>query len=229
MRITINERKHAALSRQTVKLNALTSSPHAPQPCHHGYAPLPNWRPTRTTNTHFSATNSPTPIRHGQPNSSTHWHHNPPHHNPHFTTINPFPHQHGPHTPPPTPNRPTLQPHSNPSGQADSAHQTENSLKLPVVGSQHTESEILPGAAVQQRNGKDTPMACQRASFLNTFRRGSQRADVALAGRHRRALLRWDVPRIGGPDRRTLGGQYRANRLAGRTPSARCTPGRGRK
>jgi hypothetical protein len=129
----------------------------------------------------------------------------------------------------PTPNRPALQPHSNPSGQADSAHQTENSLKLPVVGSQHTESEILPGAAVQQRNSKDTPMACQRASFLNTFRRGSQRADVALAGRHRRALLRWDVPRIGGPDRRTLGGQYRANRLAGRTPSARCTPGRGRK
>src|SRR4029077_15731315 len=54
MRITINERKHAALSRQTVKLNALTSSQHAPQPCHHGYAPLPNWRPTRTTNTHFS-------------------------------------------------------------------------------------------------------------------------------------------------------------------------------
>jgi len=28
MRITINERKHAALSRQAVKLNALTSSPH---------------------------------------------------------------------------------------------------------------------------------------------------------------------------------------------------------
>ena len=151
------------------------------------------------------------------------------HHKPNFTTTNPFPHQHGAHNPPPTPNRPTLQPHSNPSGQADSAHQTENSLKLPVVGSQHTESEILPGAAVQQRNGKDTPMACQRASFLNTFRRGSQRADVALAGRHRRALLRWDVPRIGGPDRRTLGGQYRANRLAGRTPSARCTRGRGRK
>jgi hypothetical protein len=55
MRITINVRKHAALSRQTVKLNALTSSPHAPQPCHHGYVPLPNWRPTRTTSTHFPA------------------------------------------------------------------------------------------------------------------------------------------------------------------------------
>ena len=53
MKITIGEWKHAALSRQTVKLNALTSSPHAPQPCHHGYAPLPNWRPTRTTSTHF--------------------------------------------------------------------------------------------------------------------------------------------------------------------------------
>src|ERR1700726_1385414 len=66
MRITINERKHAALSRQTVKLNALTSSPHAPQPCHHGYAPLPNWRPTHTTNTHFSGyqfTHSNPPLR----------------------------------------------------------------------------------------------------------------------------------------------------------------------
>ena len=152
----------------------------------------------------------------------------------HTTTHTSQPPIHSPtstaaHTPPPTPNRPTLQPHSSPSGQADSAHKTENSLKLPVVGSQHTESEILPGAAVQQRNSKDTPMMCQRASFLNTFRRGSQRADVALAGRHRRALLWWDVPRIGGPDRRTLGGQYRANRSAGRTPSARCTPGRGRK
>jgi hypothetical protein len=30
MRITIDGRKHAALSRQTVKLNELTSSPHAP-------------------------------------------------------------------------------------------------------------------------------------------------------------------------------------------------------
>ena len=209
MRITINESERAALSRQTVKLNALTSSPHAPQPCHHGYAPLPNWRPTRTTNTHFSDyqfTHANPPLRATpnlipQPTGTT-----PPHTNPHFTTTNPFPHQHGAYTPPPTPNRPTLQRHSNPSRQADSAHQTENSLKLPVVGSQHAEPEILPEAAVQQRNGKDTPMACQRASFLNTLRRGSQRADVALAGRHRRALLRWDVPRIGGPDRRTLGG-----------------------
>src|SRR5712691_12571286 len=66
MRITINERKHAALSRQTVRLKALTSSPPAPQPCHHGYAPLPNWRPTRTTNTHFSGcqfTHSNPPLR----------------------------------------------------------------------------------------------------------------------------------------------------------------------
>ena len=163
----------------------------------------------------------------GQP-SSTHWHHNP-------------------HTP-----QPTLHNHQSIPPPARRTHSTTNTQSAnpttplkpirtgrfsppdrkqpqPVVGSQHTESEILPDAAVQQRNGKDTPMACQRASFLNTFRRGSQRADVALAGRHRRALLRWDVPRIGGPDRRTLGGQYRANRLAGRTPSARCTPGRGRK
>ena len=210
--------------RQTVKLNALTSSPHAPQPCHQGYAPLPNWRSTPTPTSLPIHPPQPATSRYGQPNSTTHTLHNP-----HFTTTNPFPHQHGAHTPPPTPNRPTLQPHSNPSRQADSAHQTENSLKLPVVGSQPTEPEILPGAAVQQRNGKDTPMAHQRASFLNAIRRGSLRADVALAVRRQRALLRWDVPRIGGPDRRTLGGQYRANRLAGRTPSARCTPGRGRK
>ena len=95
MRITINERKHAALSRQTVKLNALTSSPHAPQPCHHGYAPLPNWRPTRTTNTHFPRCNSPTPVRHPALRPTQfliHWHYNP-----HTTTLTSQPPIHSPH------------------------------------------------------------------------------------------------------------------------------------
>src|SRR5712691_969751 len=145
MRITINERKHAALSRKTAsstRLPQVRRRHNRVTTATHDYPiGVPLAPPTHT----FRATNSPlqsaTP-RHGQPNSSTHWHHNP-----HTTTINPLPHQHGAHTPPPTPNRPTLQPHSTPSGQADSAHQTENSLKLPVVGSQHTESEILPGAA----------------------------------------------------------------------------------
>ena len=36
-----------------VMLNVLASSPHAPQPCHHCYAPRPHWRPTRTTSTQF--------------------------------------------------------------------------------------------------------------------------------------------------------------------------------
>src|SRR6202051_3807016 len=61
MRITIDESKHAALSRQTVKLNAPTSSPHAPRPCHHVYAPRPHRCPTRTTSTHFPRCNSPMP------------------------------------------------------------------------------------------------------------------------------------------------------------------------
>jgi hypothetical protein len=73
MRITINVRKHAALSRQTVKLNALTSSAHAPQPCHHGYALLPNWRPLAPPTHTFRATNSPTPAHDlALPNSTTH-------------------------------------------------------------------------------------------------------------------------------------------------------------
>jgi hypothetical protein len=169
MRITIDERKHAALSRQMVKLNALTSSPHAPQPCHHGYVPLPNGRPTRTTNTHFQGCNSPTPAHDLALRSTSFlnpWAPQPTHHNPHFTTTNPFPHQHRAHTPPQTPNRPTLQPHSNPSGQADSALKTEYPLKLPVVRSQHAESALLPGAAVQQRHSKDTPMAHQSRYLL---------------------------------------------------------------
>ena len=57
--------KHAALSRQTVKLNALTSSPPAPQPCHHGYALLPNWRPSHHQHTLFGL-----PIHPPQPTTS---------------------------------------------------------------------------------------------------------------------------------------------------------------
>ena len=59
------------------------------------------------------ACNSPIPAgtwRDGQPNSSTLLAPQPTHHNPHFTTPNPFPHQHSSHIPP-TPNRhPTLPP-----------------------------------------------------------------------------------------------------------------------
>jgi hypothetical protein len=137
---------------------------HALRPRRQRYAPLPNWRSTRTTSTHFPRCNSLTPARHpahGQPNSSTHWHYNP-----HTTTrisqrpIH-FPHQH-PHTP--HHQHPIGQPHNptqTPSGQADSALQTEYTHKLPVVRSQHAERALLPGAAVHQRNGKDTPMAHQ--------------------------------------------------------------------
>ena len=128
------------------------------------------------------------------------------------TTLTPQPslhnHQsspppHGAHTPPPTPNRPTLQPHSNPSGQADSALKTEYTFKLPVVRSQHVESALLPGAAVQQRHSKDTAKTRQRrikAAICWCSRKGSPRADVALAVQRQPAPLRWDVLRIGGPD-----------------------------
>ena len=164
-KITIEDRKPAALSRQTVKLNALTSSPHAPQPCHHSHSSASHACHQHTLSALLihrpqPATFALRPTQFLSPLAPQ-----PTHHNPHFTTTNPFPLPTPAHTPPPTPNRPTLQPHSNPSGQADSALQTGYTLKLPVVRSQHAESALLPGAAAQQRNGKDTPMARQRASL----------------------------------------------------------------
>ena len=203
MRNTIDERKHATLSRQTVKLNALTSRPHAPQPCHHGYVPLPDWRPTRTTNTHFPRCNSPTPA-HDLALRST-------------SFLNPWAPQptHTAHTSQPPIHSPTSTAHTlhhqHSIGQlydptrayppeADSALQTEYTLKLPVVRSQRAESALLPGAAVQQRHSKDTPIAHQSRYLLVGSRKGSPRADVALAVQRQPAPLRWDVLRIGGPD-----------------------------
>ena len=176
---------------------------HAPQPCHQRYAPLPNWRSTRTTNTHFPRCNSPlqpATQHYGQPNSSTHWHHNP-----HTTTLTSQPPIHSPTSTAHTLHHqhPIGQPYNptqTPSGQADSALQTEYTHKLPVVRSQHAESALLPGAAVQQRHSKDTPMAHQRPLFIGGSRKGSPRADVALAVQRQPAPLRWDVLRIGGPD-----------------------------
>ena len=89
----------------------------------------------------------------------------PTHHNPHFTTTNPFPSPVPAHTPH---QHPIGQPHNptqTPSGQADSALQTEYTHKLPVVRSQDAESALLPGAAVHQRHGKGTPMARQSRYF----------------------------------------------------------------
>lgn len=131
------------------------------------YAPLPNW-PLHSHHQHTSRAAihrlQPDTQHYGQPNSSPAG----------ATTHTPQPslhnHQSIPLTstgthPPPTSNRPTPQPTQTPSGQADSALQTEYTHKLPVVRSQHAESALLPGAAVHQRHSKGTPMAHQNAIY----------------------------------------------------------------
>lgn len=168
MRITSDERKNAALSTPNSEAQrahlksarATTASPRLRTTTQLAFHSTPNTHFPRYQFTHPSPQPRATVNLIPQPTHST---------TQHFTTTNPFPHQHGAHTPPPTPNRPTLQPHSNPSGQADSALQTEYTLKLPVVGSQHAESALLPGAAVQQRRSKDTPMAHQSRYLLGVL------------------------------------------------------------
>ena len=129
------------------------------------------------------ASHTPPNPRHGPANSALYFPRPPD-----PTTLNPLSNPHGDtHQ-----NHPTCRPHnphSSPARRTEIALQTGYSHKLPVVRSQCIEPATLARTTAQQRHGKDTPMARQRLLW-KWVRRGSQRADVALAVRHQPALIR---------------------------------------